>query len=142
MRTSFVGFILSIFAALATTSASAITFPSLTTIYVGGGLYSISGQGVLAIHCANASGVRVTVRVLLLYSTGTFLDSATTEVTHGETAAFSTNSHAFFEIDMDTPDFTGGLINIEATESGVFCNVRWSSRTCFHRMGSSFLWYA
>ena len=48
--------------------ASAVTFPSLTTIYVGSGVFD-DGNGAnvgtaTSIHCSNVSGVDVQVRVL------------------------------------------------------------------------------
>jgi hypothetical protein len=54
--------------------AAAVTFPSLTTIYVGSGVYD-DGLGTNAseatsIHCSNVSGVSVQVRVLILAQAG------------------------------------------------------------------------
>ena len=54
--------------------AAAVTFPTLTTIYVGSGVYD-DGSGsatgtATAIHCSNVSGVSVQVRVLVLSSVG------------------------------------------------------------------------
>ena len=55
--------------------ASAVTFPSLTTIYVGSGVVDSGdapGQGVAtSIHCSNVSGIAAQVRVLVLGAVGT-----------------------------------------------------------------------
>ena len=54
--------------------ASATTFPTLTTIYVGSGVYddgSANDVGeATSVHCSNVSGVSVDVRVLILHKAG------------------------------------------------------------------------
>ena len=56
------------------TRPRAVTFPSLTTIYVGSGVRdngAATDAGVAtSIHCSNVSGVSVQVRVLILGDTG------------------------------------------------------------------------
>ena len=54
--------------------AGAITFPTLTTIYVGSGVYDDGGGTFVgeatSIHCSNVSGVSVQGRVLILGPSG------------------------------------------------------------------------
>lgn len=111
-----------------TQPADAITFPSLTTIYVGSGVTDDSSAANLgvatSIHCSNVSGVTVQVRVLILGPTGAVAASATSNLAHGATRTFSSHPTDVFE-DLGTPLATGivtqGVVNIEATNSAVFC---------------------
>jgi len=108
--------------------AAAVTFPSLTTIYVGSGILddgSPDGQGVASsIHCSNVSGVTVQVRVLVLDNGGGIQGDLTRGALHGGTLTFSTHNVAVF-LDADdllaTGAVTQGVVNVEATNSAVFC---------------------
>ena len=109
--------------------AWAITFPSLTTIYVGAGIYD-SGTGdhngsATAFHCSNVSGVNVQVRFAVLAANGAFQGGFTRTLSHGQAAVAVTHlTNAF----LDTGNSMGvsgilssGTVNIETTNSGVFC---------------------
>ena len=105
--------------------ASATTFPTLTTIYVGAGVFDNGGADdageATVIHCANVSGVTVQVRALVLKNSGV-AGSLTVFVSHGQTQTFSTHSTAVFpEATLSTGAVTQGVVNIEATNSAVFC---------------------
>ena len=100
--------------------ASAITFPSLTTIYVGSGVFDDgsadeNGQAT-SIHCSNVSGVSVQVRALVLNNTGSVAGSRTLELAHGATVTFSTHQTRFFSdglADLNTPGVSQGVVNVE-----------------------------
>ena len=68
--------------------ASAITFPSLTTIYVGSGVLSNSGPAdtgeATTFHCTNVSGITATIRFLVLLNNGETAGSVMLNVTHGK----------------------------------------------------------
>ena len=106
--------------------ASAITFPSLTTIYVGSGVFDDGGgaAGVASsFHCSNVSGVTVSVRVLVLNAIGASFGDGTVNLAHGATATLSTHLTEIFN-DSDLGVIFGvkqGVVNIEATNSAVFC---------------------
>ena len=108
--------------------ADAITFQSLTTIYVGSGVYDSGaddnfGQAT-SIHCSNVSGVAVQVRALVLQHLGLIAGSLTVNLPHGATTTFSTHETASFadtDTDLNTGVVTQGLVNVEATNSAVFC---------------------
>jgi hypothetical protein len=117
--------------ALAATLAqptSAVTFPALTTIYVGSGVYGsgdVDNTGeATSIHCSNVSGVTVQVRALVLGRTGSVEGSLTVSLAHGQTVTFSTNQTAVFadeSTDLEINFVRQGVVNIEATNSAVFC---------------------
>ena len=103
-----------------------VAFPSLTTIYVASGVFddgSLAGLGsATAIHCSNVSGVGSTLRVLVLDSTSAVAGSDTSNLPHGATVTFSTHlTSAFNDASLDTGAVTQGILNVEATNSGVFC---------------------
>ena len=108
--------------------ATAITFPMLTTIYVGSGVYddgSADNAGIAtSIHCSNVSGVSVSVRVLILSSAGAVAGSLTRTLAHGATETFSTNLTTIFadsSNELGTGFVTQGVVNVETTNSAVFC---------------------
>jgi hypothetical protein len=112
----------------AATPSPSTTFSGLTTIYVGAGAYddgSVNHLGTAtAIFCANVSGVTADIRVLMLNSAGEVQGSLTnTGVGHGGTATFVTHLTAplVFEGNLATGEFAG-VVNIESTQSAVFCN--------------------
>jgi hypothetical protein len=108
--------------------AAAITFPSLTTIYVASGVLNEGGGDFVgkatSIHCSNVSGVSVQVRALVLHSNGSVAGSLTASLPHGTTTTFSTKE-TFLFIDTDTNMqltlVAQGVLNVEATNSAVFC---------------------
>jgi len=115
-------------AAALTQPASAITFSSLTTIYVATGVYDSgteAGTGVAtAIQCTNVSGVTVQVRVLVLSHTGSVAGSLTLTISHGRTLRTATHNTAIYSQDVAllTGAVNQGGLSIEATNSAVFCN--------------------
>ena len=104
----------------------AVTFPTLTTIYVGSGVYD-DGSGnnageATSIHCSNVSGVPVSVRVLILANNGAVEGSLTQNLAHGVTVTFSTHgTFIFVDADLQTGGVFQGALNVEATNSAVFC---------------------
>ena len=106
--------------------ASAITFPSLTTIYVGSGVYDDGGATAVgnatAFHCSNVSGVAANVRVLVLSANGPVIGNVTLPLQHGETVVFTTHLVvAFVQAPLNTGGVSTGVVNIESTQSAVFC---------------------
>jgi len=107
--------------------AAAVTFPSLTTIYVGSGVYDDAGATNVGeatiIHCSNVSGVSAQVRVLILNGGGTVSGSQTQTLAHGQTATFSTHETFIFNDSavLATGLVAQGVVNVEATNSAVFC---------------------
>ena len=106
---------------------AAITFPSLTTIYVGAGAFSVgndlSGTATVVV-CSNVSGVAASIRVLMLDENGAIEGQATVPTVHGGSAVFLSHEIIpFGGADLQTGSFIG-VINIEATQSGVFCTAR------------------
>jgi len=108
--------------------ASAVTFPSLTTIYVGSGVFDDGGADntgeATSILCSNVSGVSAQVRVLILGDLGEVEGSLTRTLAHGATETFSTHATVIFD-DVTASLATGivdqGVVNVEATNSAVFC---------------------
>jgi hypothetical protein len=108
--------------------AAAVTFPTLTTIYVGSGVFDDGNVDHIgeatSIHCSNVSGVSVQVRVLILNATGGIAGSLTRALVHGATETFSTHQTTIFidgNGDLATGDVGQGVVNVEATNSAVFC---------------------
>ena len=106
--------------------ASAITFPSLTTIYVGSGVFDdggAEGAGIAtAVHCSNVSGLSAQVRVLVLDDLGAVDVALTTTVLHGNTKTFETHNTPFNAIILNTGSVAQGVVNVESTQSAVFCS--------------------
>ena len=108
--------------------AAAITFPSLTTIYVGTGVVddgSAANTGVAtSFNCSNVSGVSAEVRFLVLGPFGAVEGNMTTTVPHGGTTTASTHLTASYStnVPLATGVVSQGAVNIESTQSGVFCN--------------------
>jgi len=126
MKTCLAAFAL---AATLATPATAVTFPSLTTIYVGSGVRDNAAADIAGVattfHCTNVSGVTVSIRYLVLFSSGAVAGAITLSAAHGATVTASTHDTALFS-DTGNSIVPGiavsqGGINIEATESGVFC---------------------
>jgi len=109
--------------------AAAITFPELTTIYVGSGVTdgangpSPIGSATVVI-CSNVSGATTSIRLLLLSRTGGVVKSHTfADVAHGATITAVTHESTGFEetVVLDAPGILHGVINIESLQSAVFC---------------------
>jgi hypothetical protein len=124
MKKSFAA--LALVAALADPS-SAVTFPSLTTTYVGAGVADSGnnpGVGIAtAFHCINVSGVATSVRFVVLSATGAVVASITRAAAHGATVSVATHTtSSYFASDLATGLVSQGGVNIESLQSGVFCN--------------------
>src|SRR5687767_11944304 len=113
-------FVAAAFVAALAPPASATTFPTLTTIYVGSGITDNGGADVTgvatSIHCSNVSGVSTQVRVLILNSAGGVEGSLTQTLAHGATETFSTHQTSiFFDAtgDSATGEVGQGVVNVE-----------------------------
>jgi len=107
--------------------AAAVTFPSLTTIYVGAGVRDNDGTDTIAtvFMCSNVSGVTADLRFLVLTGSGTVAGQQTITMPHGLTVTAATNAPvATFgvQVNLSTGAISQGAINIESTQSAVFCN--------------------
>ena len=109
--------------------ASAITFPSLTTIYIITGAKD-SGTGntigtATAMQCTNVSGVTTSIRFVALSTTGAVLNAViVNDVVHGRTVEVSTHGTAAYaseELLIPGTPLDSGAVNIEALQSAVFC---------------------
>ena len=112
-------------------TASATTFPTLTTIYVASGVTNSEGAAntgvATVIHCSNVSGTTASIRFQVLNFNGLAAGAPITDtVPHGFTHTVSTHLTAAFT--EDTPGalspgvgIAQGAINIESTQSAVFC---------------------
>jgi hypothetical protein len=124
MKTTFVAAALAL--ALAQ-PAAAITFPSLTTIYVGAGVTDDGGGENVGIAtvliCTNVSGMTTGIRFLLLSSSGASLGASNfPSVAHGGTVTLGTHATSTFnESQLPTGPIAQGSVNIESRQSGVFC---------------------
>jgi hypothetical protein len=119
-----------LFAAGLAAPASAITFPSLTTIYIGSGVRDNGGADnagtATVFHCSNVSGVTAQIRWLVLDHLGGVVGNKTLSAAHGQTRTASTHRAAPYaeDSDLDTGSVAEGVINIESTQSGVFCTAK------------------
>jgi hypothetical protein len=108
--------------------AQAITFRTLTPIYVGTGAVDDGGGFNLgiatSINCSNVSGVSAQVRITVRRFSGPVEGSVTFTLLHGGTRTASTHSEATFDLDFNlaTGPVFQGLIQVYSTQSGVFCN--------------------
>jgi len=108
--------------------AAAVTFPTMTTIYVGSGVTD-GGNGpapvgeATVVLCSNVSGVATSIRLLLLSITGEVVKSHTfPSVAHGATIVAATHdTNGFFETVLDTGAILHGVVNVESLQSAVFC---------------------
>ena len=107
--------------------AGAITFSSLTTIYVISGVKDDGGApntGIAtSVHCTNVSGVDAQIRLLALDRDGTVAGQVGLNILHGQTRTESTHVTTTF----NDGQFGGGtvldqgVIIVEATQSAIFC---------------------
>ena len=108
-------------------TADAVTFPSLTTIYVGSGVTDDGGADNAGVAtsflCSNVSGITASMRVLVLNSAGSVEASQTlNNFQHGTAIAVSTHPTTIFpDLNLATGPFFG-TVNIEATQSAIFCS--------------------
>ena len=108
--------------------ATATTFPSLTTIYVGSGVRdSAAGPNAgsaTIVNCSNVSGETATLRMLFLHSNGSIAGLHTfNSVAHGSTVTLATHSVSTYVVTrLNVLQIAQGVVNIESTQSGVFCN--------------------
>jgi hypothetical protein len=110
--------------------AAGITFPSLTTIYVGSGVYEFDNVATI-VHCSNVSAVTTQIRVLVLNGSGAVAASDTRVLQHGQSLSFSTGHTAGFGgINIQT-GVLQGLVNIESLQSAVFCTAHHADKTAF-----------
>jgi hypothetical protein len=116
-------------AAVLAQPAAAITFPQLTTIYVGSGVRDNGGGAAAGIattfQCSNVSGVAAQIRFLII-SSGGIAGNLTLNAAHGDTLTVSTHSTLAYDENnnLNTGVVAAGAINIESTQSGVFCNAK------------------
>ena len=89
---------LAVAASMLAAPAAAITFPSLTTIYVGSGVTDRNGMINVAtvFHCSNVSGQSASIRYLVLNTTGGIVGNFTTSVAHGAHHTAATRDTAIF----------------------------------------------
>ena len=119
-----------IFAAVALAAAlvqpaAAVTFPSLTTIYVGSGVTDSGDAAHVGVAttfmCTNVSGKPAAVRFLVLSLVGTVVGSLTTGIQLGQSAVASTHGTLVFNDAGMSTGIVQGVVNIESTESAMFC---------------------
>jgi len=115
-------------ASVATTPVPAVTFGALATIYVASGVYD-DGSGENAGHattvtCTNVSGFLVHLRIVILGPAGNVEGSTISfPVGHGTTVAVSTHGTlSFNETNLLTGPVVHGALNVESTQSAVFCS--------------------
>ena len=132
-------------AALAVTlaqPASAITFSKLTTIYVGAGVteFEAGSQTATVFSCSNVSGQSATIRVVVLNKEGAVAGSATlAAVPHGGNRTFGTSDSGSVIEDgfLNTGNVLQGTVNIEATQSAIFCSAIIVDPTLFNANGAA-----
>ena len=106
--------------------APAITFPSLTTIYIFSGVRDDGGAGntgiASSISCTNVSGLTAGMRFLALQANGSVAAVSTLDLTHGQTTVISTHGTVLFADAALPTGAIQGSVNVESTQSGVFCS--------------------
>ena len=128
MKTALLALALVSAIAIAAQPAAATTFPALTTIYVGSGVRD-SANGPYAgiatvVHCSNVSGLTATLRMQFLHKNGSSAGLNTfNSVAHGSTVTLATHAViAYLATELNVLQINSGLVNIESTQSAVFCN--------------------
>ena len=105
--------------------ASATTFPTLTTIYIGSGVQDTTGSSATTgtlVSCSNVSGVTASLRLLFLHVTGAVAAQTTVSIPHGATRTYATRGiFSVYTNNLVTGQIQGGAVNIESTQSGMFC---------------------
>ena len=119
-------FVAAALAAALAQPAAAVTFPQLTTIYVGPGVQDTTGSSATTgtlITCSNVSGATAAVRILFLTSAGGIAAQTTISLLHGATRNITTRViNSVNQSTLATGAIDGGVVNIESTQSGVFCS--------------------
>ena len=87
-------------------TADAVTFPALTTIYVGSGVTDSGGptenEGLATVfNCTNVSGVAATVRFLTLFGNGNVIKSVSVVIPHGGMRAVGTHLTSTYVEDVN-----------------------------------------
>ena len=112
-------------AVIAILPAQATTF-SLRTIYVASGVYDsgdANGVGTAtSVHCSNLSGKSATMRVSFYGAAGNFEGASNFTLTNLSTLTVSTHDTLFIESPTNTGAIFQGVLNVQSTESGVFCS--------------------
>ena len=114
-------------ALLAAAPIQATTFPALTTIYVASGVFDSGGAentgAVTSVHCSNVSGQNAQLRFLFLQINGAVVGNLTHSLPHGETVTASTRGTVYFaDTEVSTGAINQGVVNVESTQSAVFCS--------------------
>src|SRR5688572_12359832 len=113
-------FVAAALAAALAQPAAAVSFPQLTTIYVGSGVIDSGSAAELGIatafHCTNVSGASANVRVLVLNLNGTVAANTTQTLAHGATRNWSTHGESTHREDflLSTGEVEQGAVNIES----------------------------
>jgi hypothetical protein len=109
--------------AFAAVPANAITFSNLTTIYTGVGVY-MQGSAQTNVHCSNVSGQAANVRFLFLHQSGSLDSQRTVSLQHGQQVTGATGLSSTYAEDfiVGSGNVENGVLVIESTQSGVFCN--------------------
>jgi len=112
-------------AVIAVLPAHATTF-SLRTIYVASGVYDSDNADdvgtATSVHCSNLSGKIAQMRVSLYGRTGVLEGATSFSLANLATQTVSTHATPFSEISLGTGQIVQGVLNIQSTESGVFCS--------------------
>ena len=105
--------------------AQATTF-SLRTIYVASGVFDsgdLADVGTAtSVHCSNLSGKSATVRVSFYARNGLLEGFNSGPLANLETRTISTHATYFGETYLGTGAIAQGVLNVQSTESGVFCS--------------------
>ena len=105
--------------------AQATTF-SLRTIYVASGVFDSGDLADLgtatSVHCSNLSGKSATVRVSFYARNGLLEGFNSGPLANLETRTISTHATYFGETYLGTGAIAQGVLNVQSTESGVFCS--------------------
>jgi len=78
-----------------------------------------------AVHCSNVSGQTAGMRFVVLSAAGAVKAELTLPIglPHGVTITLATHGIAYFtEVDLATGAINQGMLNVESTQSGVFCS--------------------
>jgi hypothetical protein len=98
------------------------TFPSLTTVYIMSGARD-DGNVATSIACTNVSGLTASMRFLVLHADGGVAGVFASNVLHGRTVVVSTHETTLFiEGGYAGGGLIQGAVNVESTQSGVFCS--------------------
>ena len=105
--------------------AQATTF-SLRTIYVASGVYDSGDPNdvgtATSVICTNLSGKSATLQVSFYSSSGVFLNLINQPFPNLRTLTVSTHGTFFIDFNASTGFIGQGVLNIQSTESAVFCS--------------------